>query len=316
MQEFHLKASISLEHAGKRLDQALALSFPEHSRSRLKEWIDRGWVKLDGQALRPKDKVQGGEAIEIDAVIHNVADWTGEALPLTKVYEDPYLLIINKPAGLVVHPAVGNRAGTLVNALLYALPELDKIPRAGIVHRLDKDTTGLMVIAKTLETHTKLVEMLQLRKVERIYEAVVCGKLLSGATIDAAIGRHPQDRKRMCVLDSGKSAITHYRVREKFENHTYLELRLETGRTHQIRVHMNYIHHPVVGDKTYGGRLRLPPNASKALLDCLQNFPRQALHAKRLSFTHPMTGEPFAWEVPLPEDMQMLLEVLRVGGLS
>lgn len=311
MQEFHLKASISLEHAGKRFDQALALSFPEHSRSRLKDWIDRGWVKLNGQALRPKDKVQGGEAVEIEALINNVADWEAEPLPLTKVYEDPYLLIINKPAGLVVHPAIGNRVGTLVNALLYAIPELEKIPRAGIVHRLDKDTTGLMVVAKTLETHTKLVEMLQARRAERCYEAIVCGRLLSGATVDAAIGRHPHDRKRMCVLESGKPAMTHYRVREKFDNHTALELRLETGRTHQIRVHMNHIHHPVVGDKTYGGRLRLPPNASKSLLECLQSFPRQALHAKRLSFVHPMTEEPMTWEVPLPEDMQMLLEALR-----
>jgi len=219
--------------------------------------------------------------------------------------------VLNKPANLVVHPAVGNRAGTLVNALLHYLPSLNQIPRAGVVHRLDKDTSGLLVVAKTLEAQHNLVSQLQARTVKRIYETVVHGVILSGSTVNAPIGRHSRDRTKMWVHDEGKSAITHYRLIEKFKAHTHLKVQLETGRTHQIRVHMAYLNHPVVGDKTYGGRLRVPPKASETLLATLRNFPRQALHAKNLGLVHPTTGKDMQWEVPLPEDMVQLLKVLR-----
>lgn len=306
-----LSAEISAELAGKRLDQALALVFPAHSRSRLKEWVEQEKVTVNGVFSRPRTKVLEGDRIEIDAEIEVVSDWVGEPIFLDIVYEDEHLLVINKPANLVVHPAVGNWQGTLVNALLHHCPTLSQIPRAGVVHRLDKDTTGLMVVAKTLVAQTSLVNQLQARTVKRIYEAVVYGVILSGSTIKEPIGRHPHDRIRMSVLESGKPAVTHYRVIERFKSHTHLRVQLETGRTHQIRVHLAHIHHPIIGDKIYGGRLRLPPKASEALQTCLKDFPRQALHAKSLSFLHPETGEEMGWEVQLPADMVNLLSVLR-----
>lgn len=306
-----LSAEITAELAGKRLDQALALVFPAHSRSRLKEWIDKEKVTVNGVYKRPRTKVVEGDHIEVDAEIEAQLDWAGEPISLDIVYEDEQILVINKPANLVVHPAVGNWVGTLVNALLHHCPALSQIPRAGVVHRLDKDTTGLMVVAKTLVAQTSLVNQLQARTVKRIYEAVVYGLILSGSTINEPIGRHPHDRIRMSVLESGKPAVTHYRVIERFKAHTHLRVQLETGRTHQIRVHLAHIHHPIIGDKIYGGRLRLPPKASEALQTCLKEFPRQALHAKSLSLVHPETGQEMQWEVPLPADMQQLLEVLR-----
>lgn len=311
-EHIRLSAEISAELAGKRLDQALAVLFPAHSRSRLKEWVDTEKVTVNGLFKRPRTPVVEGDQIEVDAKVEVVSDWAGEPIALDIVYEDEHLLVINKPANLVVHPAVGNWVGTLVNALLHHCPALSQIPRAGVVHRLDKDTTGLMVVAKTLSAQTSLVTQLQARTVKRIYEAVVYGVILSGNTINAPIGRHPHDRIRMAVLESGKTAITHYRVIEKFKSHTHLRVQLETGRTHQIRVHLAHIQHPIIGDKMYGGRLRLPPKASLELQTCLKEFPRQALHARSLSLIHPETGEEMQWEVPLPEDIQQLLSILRL----
>lgn len=308
----HLAAEIPEESAGQRLDQTLAQLFPEHSRSRLKTWVEEGWVLVNGKPRRPRDKVLPGEQIEIRAEIEAVSDWGAESIPIDVVFEDEHLLVINKPAGFVVHPGAGNRAGTLVNALLHRIPSLNQIPRAGVVHRLDKDTTGLMVVAKTLIAQTKLVTDLQARNITRVYEAVVYGILPAGGTVNAPMGRHPRDRVRMAVVDLGKPAVTHYRIIEKFKAHTHLRIQLETGRTHQIRVHMAHIHHPIVGDKVYG-RLRLPPNASETLRNAIQTFPRQALHAKLLTLHHPVTGVEMTWEAPLPEDMKAFLSILKTN---
>lgn len=311
MQGIRLSADIPAELAGKRLDQALALIFPAYSRSRLKAWIDQGQVLVNGLSQRPRAKVLEGDRIEIDAAIEVFSDWAAESQSLDILYEDEHILVLNKPANSVVHPAVGNRSGTLVNALLYHCPALNQIPRAGIVHRLDKDTTGLMVVAKSLIAQASLVVQLQARTVKRIYETVVFGVMTAGGTVNVPIGRHPHDRMRMAVVDSGKPAMTHYRVIARFPGHTHLRVQLETGRTHQIRVHMAHLHHPIVGDKFYGGRLRLAPGASEALQLCLRTFPRQALHARHLSLVHPVTREELSWEAPLPEDMRNLLEMLR-----
>lgn len=311
LQQLHLEANLPLENKGARLDQALASLFPEHSRSRLKEWVEKGWVLVDGQKKRAKDKVQGGEKIIIQAEIPIILERGAEAIPLDIIYEDEHVLVLNKPVGLVVHPAVGNQTGTLLNALLHHYPDLNQIPRAGIVHRLDKDTSGLMIVAKSLEAHTHLVNQLQARTVRRTYETIVWGILPAGGTVNARIGRHPVDRKRMSVSDTGKEAITHYRVVQKFRCHTHLRVQLETGRTHQIRVHMAYIHHPILGDKTYGGRLRVPPKSTPEFLKILREFPRQALHATQLGFIHPITDEEMHWEIPLPKDILQLLTALK-----
>lgn len=292
-----LKATIQPELAGCRLDQALAQLFPDYSRERLKHWLLSGKCQVDGLLLRPKDKVHGGEQVIISAEPEQEVVWKGEDIPLDIVYEDEDLLIINKPANMVVHPAAGNRSGTLVNALLNHAPELIHVPRAGIVHRLDKDTTGLLVVARTLSAHTSLVEQLQARTVSRIYETVVHGIFLAGSTIDLPIGRHPKDRKRMAVVSDGKPAITHYRLLKRFPKHTHIQVQLETGRTHQIRVHMSHAKHPIVGDRTYAGRIQ-------------HNFPRQALHARRLTIIHPRTGIELSCEAPLPEDILQLLRDL------
>lgn len=232
------------------------------------------------------------------------------------VYEDDALLVINKPAGLVVHPAVGNRNGTMQNALLHYAPELAGLPRAGIVHRLDKNTTGLLVVARTLAAHKHLVDKLQNREFEREYLTVVNGVMTAGGTVDAPIGRHPVDRLRMAVNESGKPAVTHYRVIERFRAHTWVRVQLETGRTHQIRVHMAYKRYPIVGDPTYGGRFRVPPDSSESLLNTLRDFRRQALHAARLGLQHPETGEMMQWEVPVPEDMEKLIQALQQDVLD
>ena len=294
-----LEATIQQELAGCRLDQALAQLFPDYSRERLKHWLLSGKCQVDGLFLRPKDKVRGGELVIINAQVEQEVVWKGEDLPLDIVYEDEDLLIINKPINMVVHPAAGNRTGTLVNALINYAPELSNVPRAGIVHRLDKDTSGLLVVARTLSAHTSLVEQLQARTVSRVYETIVHGVFLAGSTIDLPIGRHPKDRKRMAVVGDGKPAITHYRVLTRFPKHTHIRVQLETGRTHQIRVHMAHVKHPIVGDKTYAGRIQ-------------HNFPRQALHAKQLTLLHPRTGVEVSCEAPLPADMQQLLQDLTV----
>lgn len=294
------------------MDQALAALFPDYSRTRLQQWLRDGNVRVNGAVWRAKDKVRGGEVIEVTAQTElQTGNDLAENLPLDIVYSDETLIVINKPAGLVVHPAAGNRAGTLLNALLYHAPELSQVPRAGIVHRLDKDTTGLLVVARTLKAQVSLVAQLQERSVSRQYDAIVFGELISGGTIDLPMGRHPTDRKRMAVRQGGREAITHFRVVERFRAHTHLRVSLETGRTHQIRVHMAQAKFPLVGDKTYGGRVHIPRYASDEIISALRAFPRQALHAARLELTHPQTGKSMRWRAPLPDDMVALLEVLR-----
>lgn len=299
------------ELSDKRLDQAAAELMPEHSRSRLQSWIKSGALTVNGKSRKPRDKVMMGDSLALDAEPEVQVTWEAEPISLDIVYEDEHLLVINKPAGLVVHPAAGHSDGTLVNALLNYAPEVENLPRAGIVHRLDKDTSGIMVVARSLIAHTSLVDQLQTRTMGREYEAVVVGALTGGATVDAPIGRHPQDRKRMAVVSSGKPAVTHYRLLERFAAHTLVRCKLESGRTHQIRVHMAHVRHPLVGDPAYGGRLRLPKGTTEELRDVLAAFTRQALHARQLTLEHPETGEILSWEVPLPEDMVHLIEALR-----
>ncbi|KAF0190918.1 MAG: 23S rRNA pseudouridine synthase [Gammaproteobacteria bacterium] len=302
--------------AGLRLDQALAGLFPDYSRSRLKQWIVDGQVTVNGRSLRPKDKLRGGEAIEIAATLVEQTAWTGENIALDIVYEDDDVIVINKPAGLVVHPAAGNQAGTLVNALLHHAPELNALPRAGIVHRLDKNTSGLLIVARTLSAHKHLVDQLQARLCKREYQAVVNGVMIAGGRVDAPLARHPLNRKRMAVVDEGREAISHFRVIERFRAHTLASVQLETGRTHQIRVHMAHIQFPIVGDPEYGGRLHMPKGATEALRDALHGFKRQALHAVRLTVTHPRLGTPMEWSAPLPPDMVALIAVLRADVAS
>ncbi len=306
-------APIPDELDGQRLDQALARLLSDYSRSRLQQWIRQGQVLLDGQTCRAKDKVSTGQVVSVSAQQQPEAQWQAVALPLSIVYEDEHILVINKPVGLVVHPAAGNYSGTLLNALLHHAPELEQVPRAGIVHRLDKDTSGLLVVARNLTAHKTLVEQLQQRAFEREYLAIVQGVMTAGGSIDAPIGRHPVNRKKMAVVArGGKPAVTHYRVVQRYRAHTRVSVRLETGRTHQIRVHMAHIHYPLVGDTTYAGRLKIPAGCSDVLRDCLRQFQRQALHACRLGITHPHSGQSMNWEVPPPEDLQYLLDCLQV----
>ncbi|KFN43266.1 hypothetical protein N790_02550 [Arenimonas malthae CC-JY-1] len=307
-----LEASVPLASAGRRFDQVLAELFPDFSRSRLSEWIKSGDALLDGRLVKPKEAVRGGEPITLSVRMEVETDAQPEDIPLDILYEDEDVLVVNKPAGLVVHPGAGNPRGTLVNALLNFDARLAELARAGIVHRLDKDTSGLMVVARTLRAHTSLVEQLSGREVHRQYLAVVQGTMVAGSTVNEPIGRHPTDRVRMAVVkEGGRDAVTHYRVREKFRAHTLVECRLETGRTHQIRVHMAYVRHPIVGDPLYGGSYRQPKAATEALAARLQGFRRQALHAEKLTFRHPATGEPVTTEAPMPEDMLGLLHDLR-----
>ncbi|MBP7789513.1 23S rRNA pseudouridine(1911/1915/1917) synthase RluD [Thermomonas sp.] len=302
--------------AGRRLDAVVAELFPEYSRSRLSAWIKSGDVSVDGAPARGRDPVRGGEQVALNVVQETQTHAVAEDIPLDVLYEDEHVFVIDKPAGLVVHPGAGNPAGTLVNALLFRDPALELLPRAGIVHRLDKDTSGVMVVARTLTAHTALVEQLSNRQVHRQYLAVVVGALVSGGTANAAIDRHPRDRLRMAVREDGKDAVTHYRLRERFRAHTALECRLETGRTHQIRVHMNYLKHPIVGDPLYGGSFKLPKGASEELIAALRAFKRQALHAEVLEFMHPASGEPIRCSAPLPADMQQLLALLRADAAA
>ncbi len=248
--------------------------------------------------------------ISLNVVLEAADEWSAEPLPLDIIYEDDEMLVLNKSAGVVVHPAAGHQGGTLLNGLLEHCPALENLPRAGIVHRLDKDTTGLMVVAKTLPAHTSLVQQLQTRRVKREYEAIVKGVLTGGGTVDAPLDRHPVNRKKRAVVASGKEAITHYRVEQRYRCHTHTQVQLETGRTHQIRVHMAHIGHPLVGDQVYGGRLQIPAASSESMIIELQNFKRQALHARRLSLTSPGADKDMSWEAPLPSDMQKLLAVL------
>jgi len=309
-----LTALVASESGGQRLDQVAAQLFPDFSRSRLQGWIKDGCLTVDGRTVRPRDRVYGGEKLELEAEREIQGAWEPEAIELDVVYEDDALIVINKPAGLVVHPAAGHQDGTLLNALLHHAPALAKVPRAGIVHRLDKDTTGLMVVAKTLEAQTDLVAQLQARTVTREYEAVVVGVMTAGGKVDQPIARHGTSRQKMAVMVGGKQAVSHYRVISRFRAHTHVRVKLETGRTHQIRVHMSYIHFPLIGDQTYGGRMRIPAGATRELIEILREFPRQALHARRLQLQHPVDGRTMTWEVPLPEDMLHLIALLHEDG--
>jgi len=312
MPEQILTAVVPEHCARQRLDAVLAELFPDYSRSRLQSWIKSGKVRLDGAIPKPKDRVQGDETIELHVQPEPLDErCEAEAIPLQLVYQDEDLFVINKPVNLVVHPAAGHASGTLQNALLHLDGALVEVPRAGIVHRLDKDTSGLLVVARNLKAHKSLVEQLQARTVQREYQAIVCGVLTSGGTVDAPIGRHSRDRKRMAVREDGKQAITHYRVVQRFRGHTHVRVNLETGRTHQIRVHMAHIQYPLVGDAVYGGRLKFPRGASEALKQGLRAFNRQALHAGRLGLIHPSSGEAMQWQAPMPDDMLELLRLLK-----
>ena len=309
MTEERYQKTIPSELAGERFDKALARMFPEYSRSRLQDWITRGLATVDGRPMRPKDPVRGGEAVLLQPEATIAVESVPQAMELDVVFEDDALLIVNKPAGLVVHPGAGNLHGTLMNGLLHRVPALAELPRAGIVHRLDKDTSGLLLVAKTLQSHTALVRLMGERAISRHYKAVCGGALTGGGTIDAPIGRHPVDRLKMTVREDGKPAVTHYRVIERFAGHTFISVQLESGRTHQIRVHLAWRRHPLLGDPLYGGRLALPAGAGEQLKKVLQGFRRQALHAARLEFT--FEGTPIAVEAPLPADFSALLDALR-----
>lgn len=310
-QQINLAAEVPDSLAGQRLDQVAAELFPDYSRSRLQAWIKNGDLKVNGEIRKTRDKILGGERLELQADLVADESWTPQAIDLDIIFEDEHLLVINKPVGLVVHPGAGNADSTLLNALLHHCPTLATLPRAGIVHRIDKDTTGLLVVAKTLKAHTSLVEQLQEKSAFREYEAIVCGVMTGGGKVDEPIGRHPSVRTKQAVTHSGKPAVTHYRVLERFRGHTHIKVQLETGRTHQIRVHMAHIRYPLLGDPLYGERLRLPKGATAALFEALRGFRRQALHARRLGVIHPATGEPIEWETPLPADFQTMLRILR-----
>ena len=307
-----LEASTEAAHFGLRLDQVLADLFPEYSRSKLKTWIQDGNVAVNGEVITvPRHKMQMDELVTVQAEMDVQVTSEAQDIALNIVYEDEHILVINKPADLVVHPGAGNPSGTVLNALLNHCPEIDKVPRAGIVHRLDKDTTGLMVVAKTIPAQTHLVDQLQRREMSREYEAVALGTMVAGGIVDAPIGRHATKRTHMAVREMGKPAVTHFRVIEKFRAYTHLRLKLETGRTHQIRVHMAHIKHPLLGDQVYGGRPRLPKGASEEFIAALRGFQRQALHAAQLSLFHPETEEWMTWKAPLPQDMQDLLKAVK-----
>ncbi|HTX05877.1 MAG TPA: 23S rRNA pseudouridine(1911/1915/1917) synthase RluD [Steroidobacteraceae bacterium] len=307
--------------AGSRLDQALARALPQYSRARLKGWIEAGAVQVDGRQPRAKDKVLGGERVDVAARLEADERIIPEAQPLTVIHQDRALFVINKPAGMVVHPGAGNPRHTLQNALLALDPKLALVPRAGLIHRLDKDTSGLLVVARTPEAHARLVAALAEREIERTYLAICSGAMTGGGSIDAPIGRHRTQRTRMAVRNDGREALTHYRIVKRYRAHTLVRVQLETGRTHQIRVHLAHIGYPVVGDPVYGGRRRLPAGCSPELAAALGSFDRQALHAARLALAHPTSGRRLQWEAPLPEDMAGLLAALdrdaaRAGGTA
>ncbi|MBQ0752681.1 MAG: 23S rRNA pseudouridine(1911/1915/1917) synthase RluD [Gammaproteobacteria bacterium] len=310
-EKIQLSADVGPEFAGQRLDQVAAELFSTYSRSRLQTWIKSGELTVDGAAGKVKQRLTGNEVLTLDAELEQEVDDAPEPMELPIVYEDDALLVINKPTGLVVHPAAGHAAGTLLNGLLHHAPCLANMPRAGIVHRLDKDTTGLMVVAKTLEAHASLVDQLQDKSLYREYEAIVVGVMTGGGKVDAPIGRHPTDRKRQAVITTGKRAVTHYRLQERFRGHTRVKVLLETGRTHQIRVHMAHKRYPLVGDPAYGGRPKFPAGATEALRQAIQSFPRQALHARKLGLIHPVSGEYQEFECELPDDMKALIAEMR-----
>ncbi|MGY0616736.1 23S rRNA pseudouridine(1911/1915/1917) synthase RluD [Vibrio sp. FJH11] len=311
-QQIVLTNTVKDSQLGQRLDQAIAELFADFSRSRLKEWLLEGKVQVNGEVVtKPRTKVMGGEEITLQAELEDEERWEAQDIPLDIVYEDDDIIVINKPRDFVVHPGAGTPDGTVLNALLFHFPDIAEVPRAGIVHRLDKDTTGLMVVAKTVPAQTRLVRALQKRNITREYEAIAIGRMTAGGKVDKPIGRHSTKRTLMAVSPMGKPAVTHYRVAEHFREHTRIRLRLETGRTHQIRVHMSYLQHPLLGDTAYGGRARIPSGASQELTDMIRGFDRQALHAVMLRFEHPITGEELEFHAPVPDDMVVITEALR-----
>lgn len=301
---------------GRRLDQAMAELFPDYSRSRLKEWILSGHARLDGLSVPPKVRVRAGQSVELEAEVSAAARAVPQPVEFHAVFEDEHVLVIDKPPGLVVHPGAGNADGTLLNGLLHRYPDNEALPRGGILHRLDKNTSGLLLVAKSVAAHTRLVRALQERKILREYRAVCQDRLTAGGAIDAPIGRHPKQRTRMAVTERGKLAVTHYRVLVRFAAHTFLALRLETGRTHQIRVHMAHARHPILGDPVYGGRLKIPAGLDEQRAAVLREFGRQALHASRIEFTHPMAERHIALHADLPDDFLCLLSALHGGDNS
>lgn len=316
-QRLRLEATVPEALAGARADRAAAEVFGGYSRSRITAWLRSGELTVDGRTKKPSEAIAGGERLVLDATIEAHTGSAAEPIALDIIHEDRDVLVVCKPVGLVVHPGAGNPAGTLENALLHHDPKLAALPRAGIVHRLDKDTSGVMMVARTLTAHARLVAQLSAREVHRQYEAIVHGTIVAGGTVDAAMGRHPTDRLRQAVRDEeagGRPAVTHYRVRERWRMHTRIECRLETGRTHQIRVHMAHLRHPLVGDPLYGGGLKLPKGASAELVEVLRGFRRQALHAERIEFAHPRTGKPVIAEAPRPADLARLIDALRADS--
>jgi 23S rRNA pseudouridine1911/1915/1917 synthase len=305
-----LEARIPIQSHGMRLDQVVAELFPDYSRNRLATWIKEGRLTVDGKTMKPRDKALASAHVVLEVVDEPVIDWQPQTLPLDVIFEDEHILVVNKPAGMVVHPAAGHTDGTLVNALLGYAPELDTLPRGGIVHRLDKETSGIMFVARSALAHKSLVAQLSERTVSRTYCAVCTGALTGGGKIDAPIDRHPTARTKMAVVADGKPAVTHYRIAHRFKHYTQLQVNLETGRTHQIRVHMAHRKWSLIGDPVYAGRQRIPAGASEALITALRNFPRQALHAQALEFEHPATGDWMEFETELPDDLVTLLEVL------
>jgi len=296
---------------GYRLDVALSEMLPDYSRSKITAWIKSGDALVNNKAFKPKDKVNGSQMVMLSLNKKQNNDWSAENIALNIVFEDEDIIVINKQFGIVTHPGAGNWTGTLANALLYYDPSLSKLDRAGIVHRLDKNTSGLMVIARNEKSQKYLIEQLQSHLVDREYSAIVYGHMIAGGTVDEPIGRDPKDRVKQAVLMSGKDATTHYRAIDRFKSHTHVKAILETGRTHQIRVHLSYVGHSLIGDPMYGGRVRFPKKASEELKEALLNFKRQALHSKKLTLTHPISGESMSWKAPLPDDMLGLLKVLK-----
>jgi len=306
-----LKIIIPERMTGQRLDVALSEMLPDYSRSKITDWIKSGEALINHKTFKPKDKVSGSEMVELTISQKKNNDWLGEDIPLNVVFEDADIIVLNKSVGMVTHPGAGNWSGTLANALLYYEPNLATLDRAGIVHRLDKNTSGLMVVAKNEKSQKNLVEQLQTHSVSREYSAIVYGHMVAGGTVDEPIGRDTKDRVKQAVSSNGREAVTHYRVIDRYQNHTHVKAILETGRTHQIRVHLSHIGYPLIGDPMYGGKLRFPKKADEALKEALVNFKRQALHSRKLTLTHPISGKLMSWKAPLPEDMLALLAVLK-----
>lgn len=313
-QQIEFSITIPDAMSGMRLDQVLAKLLPEHSRARSQGWIREGYVQVDKKRMRPRDKIRGGEQIKIQAEIEAQISALPENIPLQIIFEDEHLIIINKPAGLVVHPGAGNLQHTLMNALLHLDQNLEQVPRAGIVHRLDKHTSGLLVIARTPQSHTALVKQLQARAMQREYVTIVRGSMVAGGIIDQPIGRHPKHRTKMAVMKNGREAITHYRVIKKYRHHTQLQIKLKTGRTHQIRVHLTWKHHPIIGDPVYGARKQFVKGINPSLANIITTFPRQALHARAIQLTHPQSNELMGWNASIPEDMLTLMDALALDA--